>query len=877
MSSNLGSLTVLLGLDAADYQRSLTQAEKQAYEFGESIGTGIRNAAIATTTALAGLGVTAASAVAGFHKLIEGASSFADLADKTGASAEALASFAVAAGTSGVSMDKVASATNAMTRNLVGVGDESKAAGAALKAMGLDIKDFKSMSPEAQIEKVAKTLAEFEDGAQKSAVAMAVFGKSGADVLPFLKTLEEQGGRQKILTQEQIDLADAYADKQAKAGAELKLYAEAMATQAIPAITAFTGALTETAKEILGVDQQTKELKNSTAVADFADAAVSGLGLVVDAGQVVVRTFEGIGFSLYSVGAAAANAVTGDFKVAMSYLEGIDKKNQEIASRGFFSDKLAARLEQARSSPAMGGGADSAKRALNYNGPAKKSRSGDDPTKKLLDNQLKDLQRAAKLEEELLRDRNRMLDLYYGENLLSIEDYFAGRKAAQDEATAGQVAKIDEEIAALERYRAAAKKQTDRADAEGKINALLDQQEKLERAAGQAALEESFKKEKASRAYLDSIDQVRASLLELSGDAGGAAGMRAEIQYRDLLKRADAQGDGAATALITRLKEQTKVAADFGAASTRLSSINAQLSMEEERINTLRSVGAVGELSALQQIGDARSRAVELARMEVDAMKAAAALSADPKVALAAQQAEAALKNLEVQTDLVGQKLTGIFSDAFGGAFGDFITGTKTASEAFKSFANSVVSQLARMAAQEAAASIFGKGGAGGGINWLGMLGSAFGGGFSMAAGDYFGKSIGGTYGSATQAGMDSLIASLAGGGRAAGGAVSPFSVHPVGEAGPELFRAANGAQYLMTGRRGGTVVPSGQLGGEGSITLVNQTTGRVDNVVEQRLSRMERVLVLQERQMVKTADVADPNSRFSRTLGRSTRVERVR
>lgn len=120
-------------------------------------------------------------------------------------------------------------------------------------------------------------------------------------------------------------------------------------------------------------------------------------------------------------------------------------------------------------------------------------------------------------------------------------------------------------------------------------------------------------------------------------------------------------------------------------------------------------------------------------------------------------------------------------------------------------------------------------------------------------------------------------LASISGGGRAAGGSVSPFSVHPVGEAGPELFRAANGAQYLMTGRRGGTVVPNSQLGGDGSITLVNQTTGRVDNVVEQRLSRMERVLVLQERQMVKTADVADPNSRFSRTLGRSTRVERVR
>lgn len=168
-------------------------------------------------------------------------------------------------------------------------------------------------------------------------------------------------------------------------------------------------------------------------------------------------------------------------------------------------------------------------------------------------------------------------------------------------------------------------------------------------------------------------------------------------------------------------------------------------------------------------------------------MKAAAALSDDPKVALAAKQAEAALKNLEVQSDLVGQKINGVFSDAFGDAFADFITGTKTASEAFRSFANSVISQLARMAAQEVASGLF----SGGGSGWSSLL------------------NLGGLFGGA----------------RASGGPVAANTMYRVNELGPELFQAANGSQFLMTGAQAGRIVPNSALGGGGQIVQNNYMT----------------------------------------------------
>ncbi|RZI75192.1 MAG: hypothetical protein EOP13_06360 [Pseudomonas sp.] len=267
----LGSLVVNLGLDAAQFTSGLSRAEYEARKFGQTIGDGIGAAAKLAASSLVAIGASATGALAGFNALLDGASQFADLADKTGASAEALASFAVAAGTSGTSMDAIAGAANKLTQNLVGVDDQSKAAGAALAAMGIPLKDFKALKPDEQLEKVSKTLAGFEDGAGKSAVAMALFGKSGAELLAFLKTLEEQGGRQKILTQEQIDLGDAYLDQQAKMQTELKLYAQALATQAVPSLTAFTGALTDTTKEILGVVTGSKDLKNTQAIQEFAD------------------------------------------------------------------------------------------------------------------------------------------------------------------------------------------------------------------------------------------------------------------------------------------------------------------------------------------------------------------------------------------------------------------------------------------------------------------------------------------------------------------------------------------------------------------------------------------------------------------------------
>lgn len=793
MSANLGALTVSLGLDAADYTRGLTKAEKQAYDFGESIGKGIRTAAEAAASALVALGASAGAAVAGFNSLIDGASKFADLADKTGASAEGLASFAVAAGTSGVQMDKIASATNMLTKNLVGVDDEAKAAGAALTALGIPIKDFKALAPEAQIEKLSKTFAEFESGANKTAVAMALFGRSGADVLPFLKTLEEQGGRQVILTQQQIDLADEYGDRQAKAKAELELYAQALSTQAIPYITAFTGALTDTIKEMLGVGKGATDLKNNTAIADFAENAVNALGFVIDAADGVARVFRVVGSSIGGAAAAASAAASGEFTAAKSILGDIGSEVDKILQVQTFGSKLKARIDEAKKAAAAGGSgaATPAGRALNYNGPTKSAGGGgDNATKKLLDNQLKEIDRAYKQEENLLQSRNKVLDLYYAQNLVSIEDYYASRQANQEEATSKEVALIDQQIAALEKYKAAAKKDTDRADAQGKINALLDKEADLQRKAGEVALEQSIKKVQAIQAYKDAIDGVRASLLEMQGDAGAAAQIRVEIQYRDLLTKATTQNDEAAKKLITSLKAQTVAQADFNAQAKSASQITAQLQIDEDRVAIARQLGTTGELESLQKLGESRRKAVVEMRAIVEAQEAIAKASGNKDLILQADQARVALEKLAATADPLADKFNTMFSDAAGSAFSDFITGAKTAKEAFKSFTDSIFKELTNLIVKDLFKQLFSGGGSG-----TGGVGFNFG----------------------------SLLSGLFGGGKAIGGTAQANTLYQVAENRPEMLDV-NGKSFLMMGNQRGNIDPNPSMSGGGMSVVINQS-----------------------------------------------------
>ncbi|MBS0342009.1 MAG: hypothetical protein JSS56_15930 [Proteobacteria bacterium] len=794
MAASLGALVVSLGLDAASFTSGMTKAEFQARKFGEQLGEGLRTAGALAVAGLATVGTAAITAAGAFDTLIKQAGDFQDLAEKTGGSAEGLASLAVAAGTAGVSMDAIAGASVKLTKNLTGVDDESKDAGAALKALGINIEEFKALKPEDQMVALASSLAGFEDGAGKTAVAVALLGKSGADALPFLKALDEQGGKHVILTAEMIAQADEYSDKQAKSRAELNLYAQALATQALPAMTAFTGAATDMIKEILGVDKGTKDLANSTAVQDFAEKAVRALAFVVDAADGVIRVFEGAGKTIGAALAQVGALASGDLKGSIAIGKEWQKDMQDILNRPLFSSKLNARLEQQKQDAANAakfgfGNRPGTGQQLNFQGATKGGGgAGDDPTKKILDNQLKALENAANDERDILASRNKMLDLYNGAALISTKDYYAGRRAAAEEAVSNQSAIYDQEISALQAFMARAGKATDREAAQGKINDLLSKKAKLYRDAAEAAVESSFKEQKAAEDLARQINAVNAEVLELTGNMAAASRIRLDDQFSELTKRLTANGDTAGLAQVSRLKQLKQAQAEYGQQSEQVGQITESLRIQEERIQLSRQLGADSELSSLIKLREARSGAVEQMRAMVEAQEAIANASGNPKLVQQAERARLELDKLAATADPLADKFNNLIGEAGANAFSDFISGAKSAKEAMKSFGDEVANQLARMASEALFKQLMG-----------GLLGSTGG-----SAG-----SIGGW--------LSSLF------GAASGGMLMPGEMRRVNENGPELLDV-NGKQYLMNGSRNATVTSNSKIGSSGGSSYINIT-----------------------------------------------------
>ena len=313
-----------------------------AYEDGQKIGEQLRNGFVAMAAAAA-----AALAATGLvlDQLIKKAGDFQDLAEKTGDTAQNVASLALAAGTAGISMDAIVGAASKLTKGLSGVDDESKAAGAAIAALGLDLQEFKALGPTDQIEAVAKALDGFEDGAKKSAVAMALFGKSGADMMPFLKELGAEGGRQVILTQEQIELADEYADKQAKLTAELGLHAQAIASQMVPAYNLFVEALIEASKEVLGIDSAISGMTKADDIKNFANESALLLANLADIGYDVAGAFRFVGDNLGAMAAIAVSLAKGDLAGAQAIGRASDENNARILKGLGLAEKVQARID----------------------------------------------------------------------------------------------------------------------------------------------------------------------------------------------------------------------------------------------------------------------------------------------------------------------------------------------------------------------------------------------------------------------------------------------------------------------------------------------------------------------------------------------------
>jgi hypothetical protein len=277
----LGQLVVRFGLDAADFTQGMSKAEADAKRLGDSIHDSIYGAKVKAAAAFAAISGAAVLAFKVMNDQVEAIASFQQLSEKIGDTAENLASLKKASDVSGTSMDSIAAASVKLTAALSKTDEEGQGAAKAIKALGLDFDAFKALSPVDQIEAVSKAMNGFEDGANKTAVAVALWGKSGADMIPLLNDLAEGSQRQITLTQDQILAADNFSKSIARLVSDSGTLRQQLVAQLIPTLSdllkGFTdvgteaGNSAEKAKPFAGVMEFIRQEIKKT-VADTYDA-----------------------------------------------------------------------------------------------------------------------------------------------------------------------------------------------------------------------------------------------------------------------------------------------------------------------------------------------------------------------------------------------------------------------------------------------------------------------------------------------------------------------------------------------------------------------------------------------------------------------------
>ena len=172
--------------------------------------------------------------------LIDSADNMNKLSQKTGIAVSELSSLANTADLAGVSNEQLGSALIKLNKSIAEAASGSKEQSEAFKNLGINVKDANgNIRPTTDIlGDVAGAFSGAADGATKTQYAMALFGKAGADLIPFLNTgkegIKEFGAS---FGDEFAKNAEAFNDNITKINQQLKLLLVDVINPLLPALS----------------------------------------------------------------------------------------------------------------------------------------------------------------------------------------------------------------------------------------------------------------------------------------------------------------------------------------------------------------------------------------------------------------------------------------------------------------------------------------------------------------------------------------------------------------------------------------------------------------------------------------------------------------
>jgi hypothetical protein len=400
-----------------------------------------------------------------------------------------------------------------------------------------------------------------------------------------------------------------------------------------------------------------------------------------------------------------------------------DEQNKALKYAIELYGKNSAQAKEARAAIA---GIDEQIAKAGKKGRTRVDREPDQIRREELAAELEGIQALFERERNALAFQNRFLQGEYQAGNISLRQYFAERVELIDKG-------VQDEVNALER-----RKQAIRADLDtpGKVKdpserlGLQRQVDKLTADQGEvrARGEEQVRlsNQEASQSFKQLNEQVlayRASLLQLQGDEIGAARIRTQIaieQAKDMAARSKGTEFEITPQQVQQQERALNIQTEVQRITERSTTVMRQLQVEEERIAIAQRTGAVTTLTSLQQVSEARSRAVTTLEKEVVVMEQLAAqnreladLGKEPinlRLQLDTEAARLELEKLKAELDPLKQQFDSLFKDA-GTDFLSSLMEGKGLKNAFKSFGEMIAREINGVVARELSEQVFGENG----------------------------------------------------------------------------------------------------------------------------------------------------------------------
>lgn len=192
----IGNLRASLSANSAQFEADMQRARNAVRKNAKGMETAMDRvgkkfaAASSALNRFGGIAVAgaAAGAAAFVKQQIDVADKMGKLAQSTGTTSEYLSSMALVASQAGTTLEVVAKASNRLSMNMAdmrrGVGESKE----AFEDLGIVVADDAGVlrSTDDVMKDIADRFAGMEDGADKTALAMRLFGKAGAELIPML-------------------------------------------------------------------------------------------------------------------------------------------------------------------------------------------------------------------------------------------------------------------------------------------------------------------------------------------------------------------------------------------------------------------------------------------------------------------------------------------------------------------------------------------------------------------------------------------------------------------------------------------------------------------------------------------------------------------